>query len=647
MGAPPQRRFSALATNAGAICGLALCLLVSPVAADDFFEKELALSALEQVRSRGIHNDLLTSYLYDISMDKSLSIEEMPINLPFNGQGQGYINTNFLIKELITEDDTLRGPYYVEQGDFSGAGSLRLFYRHRPDSHQLTLGLGEDSYHHLIANGVLDLDGVKLMYGVETIGQDIASDLRNSSAANGSDNAALKLFGGTELEGFQVNFMAHGADWKSESPQTIDRDRLEDDDAGNLIDAYATEDSHRYSLSASAWRGDSRRRWYYSGYAIDYSSVLDLEFLTVDRRSLRINPTQRRDERIIVGGILHHDWFFTRWGHHQAGLEARVDALSDVGLSDVITRTDQRNNDDANLYTGALFYRNQYQWNEWLRHEFGLRVDGLRLDPGQNLDLDYKRNSDYRWNPKLSLIARPTDRLELFLHAGRGISSNDGRYSYRGINTRRSINNPPEEVRPLASVDALDAGFSTRLLGNSATFSASWWQREAEDELAARNAQVALRPSKRQGLELAFLYQPTERFYLDFAAVFSKARFTDQDPRGKHIPGSTGELATLLLGYLGDRYYINVDALYLGASPFLEDNSAETDPVTSIDLYLGGSITKNLTVELQLLNIADNNRDNPEVSFIDRVAAAEAFIGELYYSPIPARTLRVYFRYYF
>ena len=280
------------------------------------------------------------------------------------------------------------------------------------------------------------------MYGVETIGQDIASDLRNSSAANGSDNAALKVFGGTELEGFQVNFMAHGADWKSESPQTIDRSRLEDDDAGNLIDAYATEDSHRYSLSASAWRGDSRRRWYYSGYAIDYSSVLDLEFVTIDRRSLRINPTQRRDGRIIVGGSLHHDWFFTRWGHHQAGLEARVDALSDVGLSDVITRTDQRNNDDASLYTGALFYRNQYQWNEWLRHEFGLRVDGLKIAPSGNLDLDYNRNSDYRWNPKLSLIARPTDSLELFLHAGRGISSNDGRYSYRGINTRRSIQQP-------------------------------------------------------------------------------------------------------------------------------------------------------------------------------------------------------------
>ena len=82
------------------------------------------------------------------------------------------------------------------------------------------------------------------------------------------------------------------------------------------------------------------------------------------------------------------------------------------------------------------------------------------------------------------------------------------------------------------------------------------------------------------------------------------------------------------------------------ASPFLEDNSAETDEVTSVDLYIGGNILNNVTMELQWLNIADNSRTNSDVSFIDRVAAAEAFVEELYYNPVPARTVRLYFRYY-
>ncbi len=628
----------------GVLSGLGM--LSNPSSADTFFEKELALSALEQLRERGVHNDLLTSYLYDFSMDKALSIEEMPINLPLNGQGQGYINTNFLIKELIVEDITLRGPYYAEKGDFASAGSLDLFYRHQPNRHQFTLGAGQDGYHHLIANGALTLGETNVMYGIETIGQDISADLRNSSAANGSNNAAIKVFGGSELSGYQVNLMAHKADWESETPQTIDKDNLDNDDQENFLDAIAQEDSHRYSLSGSAWSGNSKHRWNFSGYAIDYSSILDLEFITVDSRKLRIEPIQRRDERIVLGGTASHDWFFTRWGHHQFGLEARIDALKNVGLSDVSTQSRELNNGDADLYTGALFYRNQYQWNEWLRHEFGLRLDALHIDPDQGLELDYDRESDHRWSPKFSLIANPWESTELFFHVGRGTSSNDGRYSYRGINTRRSTSNPPEEVRPLGSVDALDLGFSARLLEDRAILSASLWHREAEYELAARNAQVELRPSKRQGLEFRFLYQPTERLYVDVAAVLSKARFTDDDPRGKHIPGSTEEIATIAFGYLGDRYYINLDALYLGPSPFLEDNSAETEEVTSIDLYLGGNITKKLTIELQLLNIADNDRSNPDVSFIDKVAAAEAFIEELYYNPISARTLRVYLRYY-
>jgi outer membrane receptor protein involved in Fe transport len=625
---------------------LLLLLLSSPVVADSFFERELALSALEQLQERGVQNQLLNAYLYDSSVDTALTIEEMPINLPINGQGQGYINTSFLIEELIDQDVSRRGPYYAEDGDFASGGSLNLSYQQRPGQHQLTFGIGEDGFYHGVANGAVEWGDKSVLYGIESIGQDTDPDLRNSSAANGSDNAIVKLQSGDLLSGYQVSLMAHQADWKSKSPQTIDPGSIDDPNADNLLDADARENSHRYSISASGWQGDENHRWEYTGYAMDYSSKLNLEFLFIDSRRIRLNPIERKDDRIVLGGSLARDWFFTPSGHHQLGIDGRVDLLEDVGLGDVLTGEDDRNNGDANLYTGALFYRNQYQWNSWLRHELGLRLDYLHIDPDRGLQLDYDENTDERWSPKLSLIANPTENLELFLQAGRGVHSNDARYSYRGINTRRSTTNPPQPVRPLSAVDGVDLGFSARLLDNKAVFSASLWYREDEDELAARNAQVELRPSERKGVEFRFIYQPTERLYVDLNATFSRARFTDNDPNGDHIPGSTEEIATLAFGYLGDRYYINVDTLYLGPSPFLEDNSAETDEVTSVDLYIGGNISKNATMELQWLNIADNSRTNSDVSFIDRVAAAEAFVEELYYNPVPARTLRLYFRYF-
>ena len=99
------------------------------------------------------------------------------------------------------------------------------------------------------------------------------------------------------------------------------------------------------------------------------------------------------------------------------------------------------------------------------------------------------------------------------------------------------------------------------------------------------------------------------------------------------------------IGYLGDKYYAGLSAYYLGPSPVRENNSAETDAASAVDLKLGTNIGKNWAVELQWLNIFDQDRHNPNLSVIDQIAAAEAFVEELYYQPIPPQTLRLYFRY--
>jgi hypothetical protein len=157
-----------------------------------FFEKQLALSALEWSNNRGFHNEFLSGYLFDSSVDNALYIEEMPLNLPINGQGQGYINTNFLIEELFDGYLTRRGPYYGEDGDFTSGGSSYIDYQWPEDSHQITVGIGENRFNHTTATGKFTQNEHNLTYGFEVIGQDIDPDLRNSSAANGSNNAVLK-----------------------------------------------------------------------------------------------------------------------------------------------------------------------------------------------------------------------------------------------------------------------------------------------------------------------------------------------------------------------------------------------------------------------------------------------------------------------
>jgi hypothetical protein len=609
-----------------------------------FFEKQLALSALEWSNNRGFHNEFLSGYLFDSSVDNALYIEEMPLNLPINGQGQGYINTNFLIEELFDGYLTRRGPYYGEDGDFTSGGSSYIDYQWPEDSHQITVGIGENRFNHTTATGQFTQNEHNLTYGFEVIGQDIDPDLRNSSAANGSNNAVLKYQQGNTLNGFQISGMWHESDWASKNPRTIERSRMGDPNSDQLLDANAKEDSHRYSISASGWRVDSRRRWYWSAYVIDYEGQLDLEFLFGNRNGARVRPIQRVDNRIIYGTQLRYDRFFTRTGDHSFGVQLRRDEIKDVGLSDVIIGEDTPEEGDADLSTGALYYINRYQWNKWLQHELALRLDTLSISADNTLNLDYAKNQDMKLSPKLSLLAKPWDHTEFFASIGRGIHSNDARYSYRGINTFRNIDNPPPEVDPLASIDAIDIGFSSYKF-DKLLISSSLWYRRAETELAARNAAVVLRPSRRHGIEFRVQYQPNERYYADFSTVISDARFDNHEPQGNHIPGSTEKLAALDVGYIGDKYYVGLTAYYLGPSPVREDNQAKTEAASAVDLKLGRRFGKHWAIELQWLNIFDQDRNNPDLSVVDQIAAAEAFIEEFYYQPIPPQTLRLYLRY--
>ena len=609
-----------------------------------FFERQLALSALEWSNNRGFHNEFLSGYLFDSSIDNALYIEEMPMNLPMNGQGQGYINTNFLIEELFKGYLTRRGPYYGEDGDFAAGGSSYIDYQWPKDNHQITLGLGEDNFYHSTLSGQLNSSKHNLVYGFESIGQDIDPDLRNSSAANGSDNAVLKYQYGDILNGLQVVAMWHDGNWASEDPRTIDRGQFNDPNRDLLLDANAKENSYRYSLSTSAWAINSERRWYWSAYVVDYKGQLDLEFFFGNNNGTRIRPIKRVDERVSFGGQLRYDRFFTRTGDHSFGLQVRRDSINDVGLSDVILVGNGPEEGNADLDSAAFYYINRYQWNSWLQHELAIRIDTLHMDAAKSLTLDYSKNTDANFSPKLSLLAKPWSHTEVFASIGRGIHSNDARYSFRGINTFRDPNNPPKKVDPLATVEALDIGFSSYKI-DTLLVSSTLWYRRSETELAARNASIVLRPSRRYGLEFRLQYQPDDRFYVDFNAVISSARFSDRSFQGDHIPASTENLAALDIGYIGDKYYAGISAYYLGPSPVREDNSAETAAVSAVDLKIGANISKKWSLELQWLNIFDQDRNNPDLSVIDQIAAAEAFVEELYYQPIPPQTLRLYIRY--
>src|SRR5581483_3491526 len=70
----------------------------------------------------------LRGFNLDHGTDFAVSVDGVPMNLPTHAHGQGYLDLNFLMPELVDHIEYKKGPYYAEVGDFSSAGAADIHY---------------------------------------------------------------------------------------------------------------------------------------------------------------------------------------------------------------------------------------------------------------------------------------------------------------------------------------------------------------------------------------------------------------------------------------------------------------------------------------------------------------------------------------
>ncbi|WP_373486462.1 TonB-dependent receptor plug domain-containing protein, partial [Blastomonas sp.] len=66
----------------------------------------------------------LRGFNLDHGTDFAGIADGVPINMRSHGHGQGYLDFNFLIPETLERIDYRKGPYFVDVGDFSAAGTV-------------------------------------------------------------------------------------------------------------------------------------------------------------------------------------------------------------------------------------------------------------------------------------------------------------------------------------------------------------------------------------------------------------------------------------------------------------------------------------------------------------------------------------------
>ena len=271
----------------------------------------------------------LRGFNLDHGTDFLTRVEGMPVNMPTHGHGQGYMDLNFVIPELIERVTYHKGTYYPELGNFSAAGAAEFRYFDRL-SPVLSLTGGEDDYLRAVAAGSLPLAGGDLLLALEYNSTDgpweLPQDLRKA-------NGVARYSRATDDGAWSADFMAYDGEWTA--TDQVPLRAVEDGTIGRFgfVDPSSGGETHRYSLSGQGHRNFGTRRLDWSAWAMDYRLELFSNF-TYALDPVNGDQFEQFDDRRVFGGSL--GWTQpldaeARW-QLRTGVELRHDDIAPVGL---------------------------------------------------------------------------------------------------------------------------------------------------------------------------------------------------------------------------------------------------------------------------------------------------------------------------
>ncbi len=589
----------------------------------------------------------LRGFNLDHGTDFSTSLEGVPLNLPTHGHGQGYLDVNLLIPELIEVLEFRKGPYFSNVGDFSSAGSSSVEYVDKIERPFIKATFGEFDYYRVVGGGSHAVGGGELLAAGEVQFYDGPWTLdENLEKYNG----IAKWTWGDEERGVSLFGSAYSADWNS-----TDQIALRAVDQGLIgrfdnLDADLGGNSSRYTVSGDIWNGaenTTRVRGYVSFYDFDlwsnFTYFLDDpvngdEFQQIDERTiLGLDGSQELEHSLGPVDLVH-----------TLGVQLRHDSISDVGLFKTAARNrlSTVREDEVEVTSLGLYWNGESQLTDWARAYVGVRGDlyWFEVDALSNPE-NGGNESDGIVNPKVGLVLGPWADTEFYANYGGGFHSNDARGTT--IRVDPVSGDPVDRVDPLVATQGAEIGTRTTWVPGLQSTLALWWL-DLDSELLfigdAGNTE-ATRPSERYGLELANYWQPLEWLFLDADVTFTESEFTDSDPAGNDIPGAIE--TTVAAGAAVDLDYGLFGSLrvrHFGPRPLIEDGSVESGSTTIVNMQTGwnweGFPWGDLTFTLDVLNLLDSKDDDITYFYESRLAGEPAGVEDIHFHPVEPRMLR-------
>lgn len=586
----------------------------------------------------------LRGFNLDHGTDLRTTVDGMPVNQRSHGHGQGYTDLNFLIPELADLLDYRKGPFYAAEGDFASAGAVNIRYADTLKQGIASISLGQFGYRRTLLADSPRLGLGHLLYALELFQNDrpfVVGD--NFKKLNG----VLRYSEGTAAQGFNVTAMAYNTNRYHASNQIPLR--AVESGALNRFDAIDQTDggrSSRYSLSGGWHNITGSTSTKVTAYVIRNQLDLFSNFTYFLDDPVNGDQFNQKDQRVTSGLNASHSWVtpvFGRDGETTIGLQLQNDNIRN-GLYNTVAQRRLATTRQDKITEGSLglYLENTTRWTDSFRTVAGLRTDSYRFDVASDNPANSGKTNDQITSPKLNLIFGPFAKTEFYAGVGRGFHSNDARGTTITVDPKTL--DPVDRVPGLVRAQSVELGVRSELLPGLQT-SLSLYQLDFDSELVfvgdAGNTEAG-RPSRRTGIEFSNYYRATRWLTLDADLAFAKARFRDNDPAGRRIPGAVEGVASVALAVdnLGP-YFGALQLRYFGPRPLLEDNSVRSQKTATLNGRIGYKFSPKLRLELEGFNLTNTKASSIDYFYTSQLRGEAAPVDDVHFHPIESRSFRV------
>jgi len=581
----------------------------------------------------------------DHGTDFSTTVAGVPVNTPTGAHAHGYTDTSFLIPELVSGVQFKKGPYFADEGDFSAAGAANINYVNLLDRPVVSLGGGQDGWRRLFAAASPRLGGGYLLGAVEANGFDgpwVRPDNYRKL------NTVLRFSQGDTRNGLSVTGMGYWADWNATDQvpaRAVDQGVIS---RFGFIDRSNGGRADRQSLSAEFQRSRGVSSWRGTGFLLRNTLNLFSNFTYFLDDASQGDQFEQAERRTAAGGRVTYrrlGHLFDRHTESAIGVQVRRDWLSPVGLYRTAARQrlETTREDRVGQTVGGVYAQTEVEWTPRLRTMVGLRADVYQFSVTSNNPRNSGDGVDGLVSPKFGAAFGLAQGTELYANAGMGYHSNDARGG--AIRVDPVTGEAVDRVTPLVRATGAEVGFRTvRIRGLQSTL-ALWYLGLDSELLFVGDAGTTEpgRPSRRAGLEWTNYARPTSWMTLEADLAFSRARFRDEAPEGRFIPGALDRVIGAGLTVEPRRnVFGSVRVRHFGPRPLNEDASVRSRSTTLWNGELGYRLSAKARLVLEGYNLFNARVSDIDYFYTSRLPGEPADgIDDVHTHPALPRSIRV------